>query len=849
MSLEHRLHAGCCAAGAAGSFTLPGTQRQYERSRPFLIRHLMLDLKLDIEARAVSGTARLTIERVNLEERELLLDAIGFELFQLQLDYGQGPTAPKYHYDGDQLRVDIPTRAKQITLEIEYRAQPRRGLYFIQGSTGAVEQVWSQCQDEDARHWFPCHDKPNVKMTTELRVRVPHGLTAISNGEMVESSTPKATKQHWSFHYRMEQPHPSYLVTLVVGRFAAVRDRDAVVNGRSIPVWYYVPTDRRADTERSLGRTPRLIEYFSELLGVPYPFSRYSQIVVSDFVFGGMENTTATTLYEHVLLDERAALDITSADLVAHELAHQWFGDLVTCRDWSHGWLNEGFATLFEHLEREERLGRDEYEQGIAQDVETYLSEVSRSYARAIVCRDYSAPIELFDRHLYEKGGLVLHMLRRKLGDKVFWEGVRRYLSSHAGGVAETTDLARSLEGVSGLSLERFFDEWVYRPGHPVLDVKVSWEHGQLLVSVKQVPKAGEVPLFEIDVEIEVGTKSNRPQRARRRMLSQSDVLVMDLPERPLYVAFDPEFRIVGNIKFSAPGDMLREQLKRASSARLRCEAARALGERDDSPTVKALGEALASKTESWIVRSECAASLGRIRGEECFSWLERQVTTDHPKVRRSVASALGEFRTEEAVKSLTPLARKDPSYLVAAEAARALGRTRQRSSLRILLSLLKQESWADVWRSGVLEGLGALREPESIERIREHTLVGLPSRGRRAAIQALAKLGDDRQTRRHLEDLLDDADPQIRTAAASALSVIGDHRSRAALGARLDRELDGRVTRRIREVLRELDRTELSQRRRISDELETLKTDFAELKVRLAKVEGQKKKGSRHED
>jgi aminopeptidase N len=191
-----------------------------------------------------------------------------------------------------------------------------------------------------------------------------------------------------------------------------------------------------------------------------------------------MENTTATTLYEHVLLDARAALDVSSNDLVAHELAHQWFGDYVTCRDWSHGWLNEGFATFFEHVEREARLGRDEYDWGIAGDLDAYLGEANGRYTRPIVCRDYQAPIDLFDRHLYEKGGLVLHMLRRELGDELFWRGVTHYLDRHAHGIVETNDLMRAFEEVSGTSLERFFDHWVYRPGHPDLRVKIAWEDG-----------------------------------------------------------------------------------------------------------------------------------------------------------------------------------------------------------------------------------------------------------------------------------------------------------------------------------------------------------------------------------
>jgi aminopeptidase N len=855
--LEHRHHARCSAAAAPGPFTFPGTERQYERARPFRVTHLALDLTLEWDERALHGTATLEFERVSPTEVHLELDAIGFDLEAVRLDTGKGFSAADHHYDGRKIEVHVPVKASRAKVQIAYRVQPRRGVYFIAGDKlggdglgagkrgrskrgggkGSPEQLWTQCQDEDARHWFPCHDKPHVKMTSEVRVRVPNGLVALSNGELVSSETPKG-RLPWTYHFRLDAPHPSYLVTLVVGRFAVVRDRDAVVGARKIPVTYYVPPERRGDVERSLGRTPAMIELFSKRLGVPYPYSRYSQVVVSDFVFGGMENTTATTLYEHVLLDERAALDVSSHDLVAHELAHQWFGDHVTCRDWSHAWLNEGFATYFEHLEREDRLGRDEYEQGITQDVESYLSEAGGAYSRPIVCRDFAIPIELFDRHLYEKGGLVLHLLRKKLGDELFFRGVQKYLEQLGGGIAETNDLMRALEEVSGTSLERFFDEWVFRPGHPVLDVKASWDHGQLVVQVKQTQRTGETAVFALDLEVEVGEESGKVRRLRKEMRGTTDALVLDLPKRPAWVAFDPEYRIVGSVKFSAPGDLLRKSVERATTARLRAQAAHALSDRDDAPTVRALAKALANEREVWMVRGACAAALGRIRGEDAREALLEATVAKHPKVRRAVAAALGGFHTEPVAKRLATLAQSDASYVVAAEAARSLGRTRQRSALRPLFALLKEDSWADVRRAGALDGLAALRDAEAVPRVLEHTRAGLPSRGRRAAILALARLADDRRSREHLEQLLEDSDPHIRISVVSALGVLGDARSRDALRRLLDQELDGRVVRRIREVLRDLERSDTALRKRLSDELEDVRRELGEFKTRIAKLE-----------
>ncbi|HEY6461104.1 MAG TPA: M1 family metallopeptidase, partial [Polyangiaceae bacterium] len=439
---EHRLHArcGCASMGsvehafsAAGRpFPLPTSTRHFERDRPFAIEHIAVDVTLDVASRSIRATASVDLRRVDTSADELLLDAVGFDVEDLRVD---GKPA-SWQNDGKALRVAMPVGgAEKSRVTVRYRATPRRGLYFLEPDEhypARPRQVWSQCQEEDARHWFPCHDSPHVKMTTEIVAHVPAGWYALSNGALVASTKPKEGLA--TYHWKMGDPHPSYLVTLAAGEFAEIVDK-ARAGDRDVPLAYLVPRGREEDARRTFARTPEMIRHFGELTGVPYPWNKYAQIVVSDFIFGGMENTTATTMYEHILLDERAALDLTSDDLIAHELAHQWFGDYVTCRAWYEGWLNEGFATFFEHVWREEHLGRDEYEFGLKVDLDAYAGEAHGRYRRPIVCQDYDAPLDLFDRHLYEKAGLVLHALRRELGDTVFWRGIRSYLASHARGV------------------------------------------------------------------------------------------------------------------------------------------------------------------------------------------------------------------------------------------------------------------------------------------------------------------------------------------------------------------------------------------------------------------------------
>jgi aminopeptidase N len=844
-SIEHRLHARCAgghahheyeerATGAGGRpFAFAHSPKHFERDRPFAIEHIALDLTLDFGKRSVRGTATLTVRRIDPEATKLALDAIAFSLASVKVG---GKDAP-YTYDGRLLTIELPADLERGDVAIAYAATPRKGLYFLEPDEHVPtrpRQAWTQCQEEDGRHFFPCHDKPHVKMTTEARVHVPEGFYVLSNGLLVARAKEKGGEV---FHWKMDEPHASYLVTIVAGEFAEIAG-EAKAGDKTVPLTYLVPKGGEGNATRTFGRTPEMITYFSELTGVPYPWNKYAQVVVSDFFFGGMENTTATTMYEHILLDARAALDVTSDDLVAHELAHQWFGDLVTCRDWSEGWLNEGFATFMEHVWREKHLGHDEYEYGIKNDLASYLGEAHGRYRRPIVCQEYDAPLDLFDRHLYEKGGLVLHVLRRELGDALFWKGVSTYLKRHAGSIVETRDLLRALEEVSGRSLGRRFDDLVYRPGHVELEIELAWDDGVLTASVKQtqstqdhVPATFEVPLYLTVVE------GGRERREKVKVTARADSFAIPCKTRPDFVVVDPEMRILGEVTVKAPQDMLRRQLAGAKTARGRWLAAEALAKTDDPVSIEALAARLRDEAEAWMVRAEAADALGRIRARECFAALKQALDVKHPKVRRAVVAAIGRFRTTAAVEALEPKALRDESYVVEAEAARALGKTRQAAAFDTLIDVMDRPSWADVIAAGAIDGLAALRDDRALAHLFTRTRYGHPSRVRRAAALAIPKLAADRRAREHLEDLLDDADPILRLDVVRALGDLGDVRSRAALRARAEIDLDPRVRRRIKETIRDLG-SEKKQHKALEDDLEKLANEHAELKARVSKLE-----------
>jgi aminopeptidase N len=672
-------------------------------------------------------------------------------------------------------------------------------------------------------------------MTTEVVAHVPGGWYALSNGRLVSTRKPKTG--NWTYHWKLADPHASYLLTLVAGQFEEIAD-EVKVGDRTVPLTYLVPKGREQDAARTFAHTPQMIEHFGQITGVDFPWNKYAQVVVADFVFGGMENTTATTLYEHILVDKRAALDVSPDDLIAHELAHQWFGDFVTCRAWYEGWLNEGFATFFEHVWREKLLGQDEYAYSLKADLESYAAEARGRYRRPIVCQDYDAPLDLFDRHLYEKGGLVLHALRAELGDKLFWQGVGAYLNANARGIVETRDLQRAMERVSGHALGRFFEQWVYKPGHPELEVDVYWEKETLYVRTRQTQSTSDgVPAhFDLPLDLDLAI-DGRVESRRLQVTEREQAFAVPAPVRPAFIVVDPQMRVVGEVRVRLPGDMLREQLRRAPTARGRWLAVQALSRIDDSATIEALTRTLLRETEFWGTRAEAAAALGKIKGRGCLEALKACATTAHPKVRRAVIEALGNFRVREAYESIKPHAIRDDSYLVEAEAARALGRTRDPAALEVLVEMLERQSWFDVVRAGAIDGLAALRDDRAISLLSARVRYGHPPRARRAAVLSLPKLATDRKTRETIELLLDDPDPLFRIDAVRALGELGDTKARPALRDRLESDLDPRVRRRIREVIRDL-----TEPRRASDplreEVEKLQAEHADLKMRLSKIE-----------
>lgn len=851
--IEHALH-GCAhlhsfvAEMHHPAFPLPGDEPQYAPDRPIDITHIKLDLALDFDQQRISGTVTLHARVLAAQIRSITLDAVELEIAaaQIRLDHaGDLIDVPWTIHDTQiELKLDQAlSRDAQFEIMIRYSAQPRRGVYFIQPDEGYPHKqvhTWTQGQDIDARAWFPCHTLPDDKATTELVARVPTGMFALSNGALIDRRDNDDGTT--SFHWRETTPHSAYLVMLAAGPFVEIADE-----WDGLPVTYYVLPGREADARRAMSRTPEMIKLFSDRLGVRYPYEKYAQVCVSDFIFGGMENTSATTLTDTFMPDERVLPDWTNETLVAHELAHQWFGDLVTCREWGHGWLNEGFATYFEAIWIEHAEGEDAFRYKLWEDAQRYMNEDRDRYRRPIVTRTYRQPIDVFDMHLYPKGGWVLHMLRAQLGDAAWKRALNHYLIRHREGTVLTHDLQRAIEEATGRNVDKFFDQWIYGGGHPELEVSYTWlaKSNSAQITIKQTQMLDDVtPLFDLPLTIRFETEHGSHDH-QTRIKDAEHSFTFALPGAPKLVRVDPDGDVLKTIAFKRPLALLTYQLQHDRSIWGRIEAAQELARLNSRAATDALANALPSEP-FWGVQVQIANALGSIRTPAARTALLDQIGIEQPRVRRAVIEALANFRRDAAVADAVwqRLSDGDPSYYVEAFAATTLGKLRTPDAFDRISRALDRSSWNDVIRMHALIGLGELRDPRGVPIAIHWSSYGKELWARLGAITALGQLGalDSQRAEvvEHLCDLLDDPALRVREAVTQALATIGDARAIPALRRATTRDLDGRIVRKAREAIRriEANTSRSAELRALRDDVDRLIAENRQLRDRIETIE-----------
>ena len=783
--------------------------RNYPPDRIVDYEHMSLRMRFDdLNEKRFSAVETLRCTPIAGPVESVTLDAVGLRIGAVTV---AGSPVEHYH-DGDRLtlRFDPPlSPAAAHELVIEYDCvEPYDGMFFTPASEETphyTAQVHTQGQTVTNRHWFVCHDSPNERMTTELIVDVPSGYSVSGNGRLVTTSD-DGRRAVW--HYLQDKPHVSYLVSLVIGKFDIVE-----IPHDRVPMQVWAPPGLGERVMQTYGRTGEMIDLFEKRLGRPYPWDRYDQLLAKNFGSGGMENTSATTMYSTAVLDETALLDGDLEGLIAHELCHQWTGDMITCKGWTHIWLNEGWATYGAALWFEHRDGEDGYLDSIRRSFRRVSSRDKTTNELPMVSPVWERPWETFRRRAnpYPKGCSILHMLRMMLGDEVFFEGVHLYMNRHALGTVETNDFRYAMEEVSGRGLEWFFDQWCYRPGVPDLDVEVRYDGAarELLIEVAQTQHIDErTPAFRFTLPVYVRTEGgSRTHEIEVTEKTTSFRATLDGP--PDIVAVDPYLAVLKKISVDKPLHLRTTQARLGPTIAARHAAFSALRDHDTPGTIQLLSEIIEDESVRYTLRNAAVDTLARYGSKQARERLLAIATAgvEEARVRATVVGKLQDYDAEEVVELLAEVADSDPSYATRVAAIRALAHHEAAEYADLIVELVDFPSQHDRVGRAALSALAELDDPRGLDLGIRYSAYGFVDRSRPAAIEAVGKLAhhDTDRAVTHLIALLDDPERRAVRAAGAALAEVGDERAVAPIEAMSESHPSERVRDRAADWLKKI--------------------------------------------
>jgi aminopeptidase N len=756
--------------------------RNYPPDRIVDYLHMTLEMRFDdIEEKRFTATETLRFEPIGRPAEFVTLNAVGFRIESVTLD-GE---ALEYLYDDEHLtlRFDpplVPRQAREVVIEYEC-VEPASGMVFTPSSWEFEHyraEVHTTGQTETNQHWFACHDYPNERLTTELVVDVPGGLAVSSNGRLV-SHNDDGRRAVW--HWLQDKPHVNYLVVLVIGKF----DRVEIPHPR-VPMEVWVPPGLGHQVMQTYGRTGEMIDVLERRFGHPYPWDRYDQVVVKNFGPGGMENTSVTTLYPTAILDKTALGDESLEGLISHELAHQWAGDLFTCKSWAHIWLNEGWASYGAALWFEHRDGEDGYLDSMRRSFGRLARRDKTTSGQPMVSNIYERAFENFGRgaNPYAKGASILHMLRMMLGDEVFFAGLGLFVNRHALGAVETNDARYAMEEVSGLGLEWFFEQWCYRPGIPRLKVAVEYDDGsgELQVEVMQTQRVDDrTPAFRFILPVYVETSEGiRTFDLEMRETKVSRQIPLDGP--PTIVAVDPWMHVLKTVVVDKPDPMWLEQVKRGPTIASRHAAIEALADRDTPQVVELLSRVITDESNRHTLRRTAVKTLAGLESKEARTALLAIVQSGvgDARVREPLIRALEDFEARRVVTLLAEVAETDPSYATRVAAIETLAHHEAAEYADLIAELVYVPSQHDQIRKAALVALADLDDHRGLDLGIKYSAYGYQDRSRPAAIKAVGKLAhyDPDRAAFFLISLLDDPERRTVSAAGDALARMGDKRA-----------------------------------------------------------------------
>lgn len=768
--------------------------------------NIKLDLRFDWEKEQAIGTASITLTPVVKDLRRVDFDGAYMSVAAAGLASG----APlKFEYDATKEKLSVfldraYQPAEEITIVVTYHTNqppPEKraglgggGLSFIKprpDDPTRPRQIWSQGEAETNHLWFPSFDHPNDFASSEIVATVEKPLSVVSNGKLL--SVKENSDGTRTYDWKIDQPHATYLTSIIVGEFVSVTgDYDG------IPIVTNVYANEVEEGKVTAARLPAMVKFFSEKTGVKYPYAKYAQTTVRDFG-GGMENISATTQTDNMIHDARSELDATSDGLQSHELAHQWFGDYLTCRSWSDIWLNESFATYFQAMWDEHNLGHDDFLYlDVKSNQEQYYTAWGRGQRRPIVTKNYANPDAVFDTYAYPRGGAVLHMLRTYLGEDNWWRSINHYLTKHAHQPVETSQFRIAIEETTGQPMDWFFDEWLYKMGHPIFRVIQDYDATKkeltLKVTQEQRPdpesQYPQVGFFQTPLDVEIGTASSTRVDRVRIEAKEEQTFKFTVDSEPLLVGFDYGGTLIKELIFIKTTGQLEYQLAHDQDVLGRVWALQQLTPRikeektsaaDRQAIIKTISDAL-TKDKFWGTRLEAATSLNGLN--EAKDVLLAATKDANARVRARAVTALAATKDPALANTYQQLL-SDQSYAVIKAAAVALGQTKSAGVYDSLVRLIDAPSWRDSIRASALSGLAALGDKRALDLGLKYYATGNRTAVRVAAVAVLGSTGkDDARVFPILSALLTEAAEKrntgMFTAAAEAIVSLGDERGLA---------------------------------------------------------------------
>jgi aminopeptidase N len=679
------------------------------------------------------------------------------------------------------LHSPAPVGAR-LVVEFKYRTHPQRGIYFVRPDKSYADvtpEIWSQGETTDNRRWFPTWDEPNQKTPSELIVTVPRGWTVVANGYPKSHAVASATE---TWDWNAPRPKSTYLIAFAAGPLSKLhttlgqaKDGDVARYGNgSLDVDSFVQPPKASLAARCFGRTNDMVAYFQQIIGVKFPWEKYDQTTAERFIYGGMEDTSATILTDSALHPATEDLENSCDVLVSHELAQQWWGDDVTMSDWSNGWINEGFATYYHQLWGEKDLGEASFEYDRYQAQQTYFDE-TRRYYRPIVDYVYTDGLELFDASGHERPAQALHMLRHMFGDRRFYAALRAYYLEFQEKNVDTRQFFASIGESLGTDLTWFENEWFYRAAYPHYDVVDRYDAAAktLTLDVRQENRDGKPFRMPVEIEAVVDGESHvvRPTIER----NQQVVTMTGLASKPQMVLFDPNDEILRQLTFEKPVEDLAYQLANAPHVGDREWALSQLAD-----LTAALGATRAAAQHA-VAEAALSDAFYGVRADAVAGTIDAALGDKDTRVRLAAEEAAGGIEGQPVllVRDLSTMS-DDPDPDVAAAALASLGALKATGIYEKLVAVLDQPSLDTKIAVGALRGLAAYGDVRALSLVEARTAYGTPEEERNAAVVALARLAARAKTPRvALEALLGlvSRDPLIRTriAAASALGILGD--------------------------------------------------------------------------